>query len=89
MMEGSWVDGSENHKVYQRELKDLKTKEGFAIGEALAALKKYKGRITTSLKFNDGLLSALDKNKETHPKEGSFMKGQLLMFDRGYEKDNG
>ena len=66
--------GSGNQRVSERKLKDLKTSEGFAIGRALAALSKYKGKITKSITYNDSVLAMLDKNKDIHPTDGSIIK---------------
>ena len=79
-------DNDNNHTKYKHKLKDLTTAEGKAYGKTLAAMTKLKSRITSSIKHNEDLLAELDKIKDTHPHDGSYMIGQLNMFEAGMQR---
>ena len=73
-------DDDDYHTKYKNKLKDLTTKEGIAYGKTLSVMAKLKSRITSSINYNEDLLIELDKIKDTHPHDGSYMIGQLNML---------
>ena len=58
------VEGSGTLKEPERRLKNLNTPEGVAIARALASLKKFKSKVTTSLTYTQGILGNWKKELE-------------------------
>ena len=79
-------EDDDNPTRYKNKLKDLTTAEGQVYGKTIATMTKLKSRITSSIEHNEDLLSELDKIKDTHTHDGSYMIGQLNMFEAGMQR---